>query len=164
MISFIDLEPPQTTASLILQPLGPCLKLLVAKITTRLRLKKYSRLNKNSLRLHLYKTLLHPPPPYIRTMSSPCALLNPLRQRLAFRQAHALQLRTFQVSRSYAQDSKASEEGSGIQKQADKNARPVILEHAPPAQETEEVKKHNQEFEKRPDRLVWFDLGLVPGL
>ena len=59
---------------------------------------------------------------------------------------------SLQSHRFYAQDSKSSEEGSGIQKQADKNARPVILEAAPPAEESEEVRKHNEEFEHRPDR------------
>ncbi|KAI4143553.1 MAG: hypothetical protein LQ340_006962 [Diploschistes diacapsis] len=74
----------------------------------------------------------------------------------SFRSLFAPQLRALplQSTRFYADDSKQAEVGSGIQKQGDKNARPVILEHAPPAQETEEVKKHNQEFEKRPDRSV----------
>ena len=58
-----------------------------------------------------------------------------------------------QVSyRLYASDSNSSSLGSGIEKKGDKNARPVILEHAPPTEETEDVKLHNQEFEKRPDR------------
>jgi hypothetical protein len=52
----------------------------------------------------------------------------------------------------YYASKESAEEGTGVQQKGDKNARPVILEHSPPAEETEDVKKHNEEFEKRPDR------------
>ena len=55
--------------------------------------------------------------------------------------------------RFYAEKAKKSaEEGSGITKETDKNAKPRILEHIPDAEDTEEVRKHNKEFEERPDR------------
>ena len=80
------------------------------------------------------------------------SLLRALPKRLLARPL-ASQFRTsFQPQRFYAQESKSTEEGSGVQKQTDKNARPVILEAAPPAEETEEVRKHNEEFKHRPDR------------
>ena len=64
-------------------------------------------------------------------------------------------LRAVQSRRLYAQDSSSSaEEGSGIQKKTEKGAKPKILEHSPPAVETPEVKKHNEEFQKRPDRAA----------
>lgn len=59
----------------------------------------------------------------------------------------------YKSSRLYAQQAKdSSEEGTGITKQTDKNAKPRILEHVPDAEDTEDVRKHNEEFEKRPDR------------
>ena len=65
-------------------------------------------------------------------------------------------LRLTLLSRRYASNSSGSEpEGSGVIKQKDKNAKPKILEHVPPAQEnSEDVKKHNEEFEDRPDRAA----------
>ena len=63
---------------------------------------------------------------------------------------------TIHTYRFYAKDSSSSspEEGSGVQKIAEKGAKPKILEHAPPAEETPDVKKHNEDFQKRPDRAA----------
>ena len=64
-----------------------------------------------------------------------------LRQRIAYpvvvRQA-----------RFYAEDKKSTKDTV----ESNNGPKPKILETAPPAEETEDVKQHNKEFEKRTDR------------
>ena len=55
---------------------------------------------------------------------------------------------------AYATDSATGQEGSGVVKQTDKNAKPKIIDHTTPEQTSEEVKKHNADFEARPDRAA----------
>ena len=59
-----------------------------------------------------------------------------------------------QTQRRYADQASASGEGSGVVKKSDKNAKPKILEPVPSAEETNDVKKHNEDFEDRPDRAT----------
>ena len=62
------------------------------------------------------------------------------------------------ASKSDSQSSSSKEdefEGLGVVGKGDKNARPTILAHsAPTDSEDPDVKKHNEEFEKRPDRAA----------
>ncbi|CAF9922068.1 MAG: hypothetical protein GOMPHAMPRED_002481 [Gomphillus americanus] len=74
----------------------------------------------------------------------------------SFRPASLLSIR-WSLGRQYASKPGTSTEplGEGIVGKGDKNAKPVILEHAAPADSKDpEVKKHNEEFEKRPDRAA----------
>ena len=59
----------------------------------------------------------------------------------------------FLSRRTYASQ-QSSDEGSGVVKKLDPEAKPKILEHVPPPSESasEEVRKHNESFEDRPDR------------
>ena len=74
----------------------------------------------------------------------------------SFRPASLSSIR-YSFGHRYASKSSTPTEplGEGIVGKGDKNAKPVILEHAAPADSKDpEVKKHNEEFEKRPDRAA----------
>ena len=63
-----------------------------------------------------------------------------------------LRIAPVQTRRQYADQS--PQEASGVVKQKDKDAKPKILEPIPPAEDSQDVKKHNEEFKDRPDRAV----------
>ena len=84
------------------------------------------------------------------------------RKTVVFR-AVSTSTRPLATTRSYASksdpsssDSKKDDfEGLGVIGKGDKKARPVILSHsAPTDSEDPDVRKHNEEFEKRPDRAA----------